>query len=1063
MARSDFNTQGWRSVSKEDPCKACGHTKGCREARDGANICWRVPSSYPRGAGWLHRWDNEQELSSYAPPVVAQAESIASDAFLQLVYRDLLDLCPLSEPHRKHLANDGWTAAEIEQFPCGSLPESRLARKNLVRSLWDRYGSLLAQVPGFIVKEGVRGSWAEILSGGGLLLACLGWDGKIVRLRVRPDSPRGKAKYVWLSSSSQGGPGSGSPPAFFRPNEVESPRRLLITEGEKKAYLATQRLLLQGYPVIGVSLAGVGNHKELLPILERQAREFDEVVIAFDEDEKDETRVRVELHRRHLAQALAERGIPVLLASWKGPKGIDDLLVAKGRFQLEAYAAMAGRATLVNAPEQVKPKTVVATQLELDEVFVDPRKPMTIELARKWMGQELKRRFAEESEGDRVYLLRGRPGVGKTYVLTDFINRLGHQRAYQGKRLVNMTPRHDFADERRQDWNIVTGMEYQAHADAPRPCHQMRYVKRAQELGVGRQEICSRCPLKKDCETNQGRSGDKPFYLEMINSREKRWQVNQNLLGSGRGIWLNSKLGVLTLDDVDLWQVLVQDYDFSWSVLKTALDWTERDEAYAPMQPLLKVLLAAAQTMDLTDLKSELYEKSLIETLLKVSLEHKISLEEVLEQARQAKEPALFLDNQELDEGRWSIPPRLRDVFVRHLERELACYRRSPLEGWNRTFYLNRNGVKVLEAHPLDSPQMKGVPVVVASASMTAEQVTEFFPGREVVVIEPNLEVPTGVRVVQHIDKGYGKTSLLQETDFRRAWGEVEKITRRHAGEVVGCVTHKAAEDRLRVDFPKVNFLHYYGQRGSNALKDSRALITLGTPCPNPEGLKRSAEAFYAADTKIHNYSVLQKHRVTVKAAKGEEVEVSYRVMGDPRLQGWMEARREQELFQAFGRARIYDTEDLKHVQLDIFEDTPELESGKKKRCTVYVFSNLPLERLGIKVDEYVSESAIRLEQHKERTQERIEVLAAAISQLRTEKKKVTQVALAELAKCAVKTVRRLYGAALARLESLREKTLEVRALEPARSRDGWRSGATEQMLKSQVSLPPPASDMVLF
>ena len=1048
MARiREFGAHGWREVSRERPCKGCGHTHGCRESRDANFICWRVPSQWPRGAGWWHPGAERpnDSLPIQALPVVAKAEALADDALLHQIYRDLLDLCPLSASHRKHLLNEGWTTDEIAQFRAGSLPENREARRAIAREMSQRFGVLLAQAPGFLVKEGTRGSWAEICSGGGMLLACLSWNGRISRLRLRPDQTKG-AKYVWFSSSRHGGPGTGAPAAFYRPIDVEAPRRLLITEGEKKAHLAAVRLTQQGFAVMGASLAGVGSYAELLPVLERHRSELDEVVIAFDQDEKEETRARVALHAQHLAQELTERGLPVLHASWRGPKGLDDLLIARGRFQLEPYQPKASHPSLVNAPERERPR-FVPVQMQLGEEATR-RKKMNVDQARVWMRNELAQRFRDEDLGEQVILLKGRPGVGKSHLLTELTNQLAQRRAFQGKRLVNMTPRHDFAGKGREDWNIVTGLEYQAPGSSAVACHQVGLVRRARELGIARQEICDRCPLSKACAENLGRHPDTPYYLAMINSPEKRWQVNQNLLGAGREIWMN-KLGLLTLDDVELWQVLVQERHLSWDVLRRALDWCQTDPDYQPLQPLLAILLEVGQSLDATDKAAELHERGLVEALLQVGAKRGVTLDEALSQAAQAKEPALFAEGADLTEARWGIPPRLKELLLRHLGRELGCYRRSPVEGWNRTIYLHRDGLTLLEAQPLNSPLLKNVPIVVASASMTPDQVEDFFPGRRVTVIEPELEVPGGVRVVQYLDKGYGKTSLLRsELDFARARRELERIQQRYPGEKVGCVTHKAAAERFRAYLPNIEFLNFYGQRGSNALKDSRALVVMGTPCPNPEGLLRQAEAFYAEDRKLHSYSVLRSHIVKVD---GEELEVPYRVMGDRRLSSWLDARREQELFQAVGRARLYDTVDGAYqLELGLFER----ESDKKLACTVYAFTNVPIP--GLEVDEYVSFIGKGLKQRKAMTQTRIATLVQAILQLRSRGEKLTQVGLARASELSVKTVRRLYLAALAEVERQGQIRPEVVSLERPHPPTEPLVKVEVPLLESRVALPPP-------
>ena len=1047
--RREFGAQGWREVSREQPCQGCGHSHGCRESRDGNFLCWRVPSRWPRGAGWWHPSGEQSNefLPALAAPVVAKAEQLADAALLHRIYQDLLDLCPLSGAHRKHLLNEGWTVDEVAQFRAGSMPAQRDARRAIAQEMWIRFGPLLVQAPGFRVKEGARGSWAEICAGGGMLLACSSWDGLITRLRVRPDQakPNGP-KYVWFSSSRHGGPGTGAPPAFYRPSDVEAPRRLLITEGEKKAHLAVSRLAQQGFAVIGVSLAGVGSYTELLPVLEQHRSEFDEIVIAFDQDEKEETRVRVALHAQHLAQELAERGLPVLHASWRGPKGLDDLLIARGTFRLEPYQPKAAQPALVEAPERARLR-FVPTQMQLGEEPVR-RKKMNVDQARTWMENELFQRFRDEDLGDQVILLKGRPGVGKSHLLTNLTNQLARRRAFQGKRFVNMTPRHDFAGAGRQDWNIVTGLEYQTPGSSAVACHQVGVVRRARELGIARQEICDRCPLSKACAENFPRQAHAPYYLAMINSPEKRWQVNQNLLGAGREIWMN-KLGLLTLDDVELWQVLVQERHLSWDVLRRALDWCERDDEYAPLQPLLAVLIEAGQGLDATDAGAELNERGLVEKLLEVCQKRGMSLEEVLRQAASAKEPVLFAEGAGLTEARWGIPPRLKETLLRHLERELSWYRKNPVEGWNRTIYLHRDGLTLLEAQPLNSPQLKNVPIVVASASMTADQVEDFFPGRRVTVIEPDLEVPSGVRVVQYLDKGFGKTSLLQsELDFARAKRELERIQQRYPGQKVGCVTHKAAAERFRGYLPEVEFLNFYGQRGSNALKDSRALVVMGTPCPNPEGLRRQAEAFYAEERKLQNYSVLRSHVVKVD---GEQLEVPYRVMGDRRLSSWLDARREQELFQAVGRARLYDTVDGAY-QYPLFES--EREGGKKLACTVYAFTNVPIP--GLEVDEYVSFIGRGLKQRKAVTQTRIAQLVQAILQLRSQGEKLTQVGLARVSGLSVKMVRRLYLAALAEVERLGQVRSEVASLERLRPPAEPLVKVEVPLLESRVALPPP-------
>lgn len=970
-------------------------------------------------------------LDRLLEPVVVQAEGVAEDWLLHRVYSDLLGLCPLSSAHRKHLLNEGWSTEEVRQFRAGSWPEARQAQREILQELWKLHGVLLAQVPGFVVK----GERASLHVPAGLLLPCAGWEGLIHRLRLRPDRVRPLGpKYVWVSSSRYGGPSAGAPPAFYRPFDEVPPRRILITEGEKKACLAAQRLSLQGYPVIAVSLAGVGNHKELLPILERHRGELDEVVIAFDEDEKEQTRERVDVHRRNLCEALAGMGIPVLVARWRGLKGLDDLLVAGGRFQLQPYQPMAQRPKL--AAEALAPR-----QLELGESAAARQERLNLEQARAFLRRELLREIRMPDAGDKVILLQAEPGVGKTYLLTSLTNEMVNWREYRGKRLVNVTPRHDFAEHGRQDWNIVTGLNYRGEG-AGEACHQLRYVNQAQELGIARQEICERCPLRQACESNHGRALQDPFYLAMINSPEPRWQINQNLLGTGRGIWQNEKLGMLALDDVDLYQVLVQKRTLSWWVLRSALEWCERDRGYAAMQPLLQLLVQAGQSLDTTRESDELFERGLMEKLERLAQEHGMDFGEVLEQARQAQEPALFGEGKPLQEGNWGIPPRLRDLLVSKLTREWQQYLKNPLEGWNRSLYVNRDGLVVWEAQPFSERALRGVPILVASASMTPEQVKEFFPGRKVVVLRPRLERPAGVRIRQYLDKRYGKVSLIGEMDFGRALNEMKGLLNRFAGEKVGVVTHKATEERLQAHFPQVPFLHYYGQRGSNELEDCRALVVLGTPCPNPEELLRQAEAFYSDGRKIQGYSVMKQYTASVK---GEKLAVSYRGMGDERLQAWLDARQGQELFQAIGRARLYNAEASGQGSL--------FAMGLRSHLDIFIYSNVPIP--GVEVDEYVSEWAEKLREQRLLDEERRTVLGQAIGRVRGRSERLTYAALVRESGLSLRVVRRLFRSALLWVEQNRRGSMEP-ATGVVLGFGVEVAGLRVPLLEQGVGLPPP-------
>ena len=65
-------------------------------------------------------------------------------------------------------------------------------------------------------------------------------------------------------------------------------------------------------------------------------------------------------------------------------------------------------------------------------------------------------------------------------------------------------------------------------------------------------------------------------------------------------------------------------------VLRQALEWCERDPEYAPLQPLLTVLLETGRSLDATDERAELFERGLMERLTEVSAQSGMLLDEIL-------------------------------------------------------------------------------------------------------------------------------------------------------------------------------------------------------------------------------------------------------------------------------------------------------------------------------------------------------------------------------------------------------------------------------------------------
>lgn len=228
---------------------------------------------------------------------------IASIETRDAAYRALIAQERLSPSHRAALLRRGFSLAETDDGQYRTHFPSRAPE-----------GLAPEGVPGFYR---VGDTW--LTSGPpGLLIPVRDHEGRIVACQVRPDDGSRGNKYLWLSSAGKpGGASSGAPCHYAKASGTQ----FWITEGPLKADFVAARL---GQPCLGVP--GVANWRSALPLL----GDAQEVILAFDQDLPGQTREAVENNARALAQALSERGVKALLATWDWTqaKGLDDALRA---------------------------------------------------------------------------------------------------------------------------------------------------------------------------------------------------------------------------------------------------------------------------------------------------------------------------------------------------------------------------------------------------------------------------------------------------------------------------------------------------------------------------------------------------------------------------------------------------------------------------------------------------------------------------------------------------------------------------------------------------------------
>ena len=310
---------------------------------------------------------------------------------LNEIYRAFIGELVLEDKHREYLYSEGFTDELIEAHGIRSIPDydnfkfqerengrikkaASRTRKQIMYSLYQKFGNAIAGTPGFYVKDN---AWT-FNGPAGLIIPVPDIYGRYVGMRIRVDKRWKNAKgyniskeqfyaekaaaeaqglkylgnesgkYVWMSSFRQDetkyqqgiianaykyGVAVQSQIGYYYPittGAKQGHEAVFVTEGEKKSIIASEKL-----GMMCIDIPGVGLWSKLFDKDDRGMRPIDilkrsgirMVVVAYDADK--ENNMNVLRHQNNLATTLKGEGILTAIADWpieKG-KGLDDLLV----------------------------------------------------------------------------------------------------------------------------------------------------------------------------------------------------------------------------------------------------------------------------------------------------------------------------------------------------------------------------------------------------------------------------------------------------------------------------------------------------------------------------------------------------------------------------------------------------------------------------------------------------------------------------------------------------------------------------------------------------------------
>ena len=931
--------QNWNRVNRKSPCPICSKFKGCLvSANQDAAICIRITSDHVMHSGlggWLHSLSPQagRPLPAVAPLVVP-SQRRAQPHQLDLVYQALLQEHELTPAHARHLQDSRQLSPEaIHQRGYRSWGSLRYQRGPIAQSVYARLGAIALDTPGVIQREQNGSSYLTLAGAPGIAIPVRDADGSIVGLQIRSDDPLKAGKYQWLSSTSRGGPSPGTPLHVARPRGPCAGRRVWLTEGPLKADIACENL-----GEIVVAVPGIQAIKDYQPTLTRLKERdgIQEVVIALDSDWH--SKPQVHKARLLLAERAARLGFMVWLSDWtENCKGLDDLLLAGGKPKLEAYQVQGnGPRALEELPPTASPKVKGVNLNEARKLqtaalndFLEARRPPGV---------------------SRGLLLNALPGAGKSYALTQAINRFIGKRSRT--RATVFVARHDLAHgPDREQWAFTRG---RSHVEPGKnqlpPCHQGVAQSRLNHLRIPAKLGCERCPLLEMCRDNRNLDPSAPFYLGQFhqNARVTVHPMQHFMIPT---MYEHSR--VVAIDDSDLISLCLEDIDIGRTQLEKALDWTERfpEHDYALGQPLLALLVALTRQAPHGEFSWQ--GIPLFVQLEKLALDHGLPLSQVLEQAARAKEPDPFGDD-DLVHARLDVPMRFLAELTEILSFEYTRFQTRASrewEEWNHRIRLERTfpgedmKINLKSRRSLPLAGLAGKDLIISDASLTLEEAERLFPERQWTQVNPTVRMPDSVNIIQYPEQAWGKVRLRNPKVQEQAMEQIGDVLARHPHEKIALITHKSFADLVKTRFPQLKVGHFFGQRGSNAFKDCDILIVFGTPHPNPGELLRQAQALHWDESTVLPHEFLERRRFET-APNTPSYQVPMRSYADPRLSNLLRSKIEDELIQSIYRIRPLSV-NHSHQQLGL-NFTGEEIAPERSKATVYVFSSRPLPGLEV-------------------------------------------------------------------------------------------------------------------
>lgn len=674
-------------------------------------------------------------------------------------------------------------------------------------------------------------------------------------------------------------------------------------------------------------------------------------------------------------------GVETMSAVWEADagKGLDDLAKNGGR---PRFRTVARRATpTARKPYPIPTPGAVPAGAPLDEIQLETRRQIReiVSHRRKYKGT--------------IKVMAPPPGVGKS---TSAAEELGTAGATARILVATHSKAREYAEKWPSTMRAISGRNVDN-------CQNFPVVKAARDKGFAVSEtVCHSCPFLEECR----QSG---YYSQF--RQPGTLVAPAEMLLSGEFMRGGE---LVVLDDVPLERVLIEDHVASTVDVMTTAALTGSS---GPLWPLLETIARAADLSAHQDdgLHGPAIGARAFDIMARAAgsvAQLRALIDTVPDDTTNylpGTEDGAPLTVEDIE----AAPPAFLSLLVRLLKEELPAF----LGGgeFNSGIEISGGSIKLRAIRPslLDrktrKPILQDRTVLVLDATPVHALVERFARDNGLKVLPayaPAVRQPANVKVVQLADAFLGKSTLTRKRITKdgsevmpgqqAALRALENAMREYPGDRVAVVCPLALKDHvIKLGIPAHRVLHYFGNRGVNAIEDADVLFVIGKP-------ERPDTSAFALAHVLHKGEVPVKPHTTMtevayggyRGPEGAGRAITVPVFEDERVQALHRAGSADELFQSLHRARLFRVRD---AQTGLWEEDDKQIARTvqaRQRLTVVLLTAQPVP--GLRVDELIYDFSPT--PNELRHQEAMTKVRAAVEELEEEGVPVTIAGVARAA-----------------------------------------------------------------